>query len=83
MKNFKFELGLEVKEVITGYEGVIMGRSQFLTGCNQYGILAKKLESGKPAGWVWFDESRLKLTGLKIVLPVDDPGFDGNHPTKH
>lgn len=81
---FKFELGDEVKEVITGFQGVIMGRSQYLTGCNQYGLLSRKLDNNKPNNWVWFDEVRLVPTGKKkIEFSIEEPGFDGSYPHQH
>jgi hypothetical protein len=85
MNSFKFELGIEVKEIVTGFTGIIMGRSQYLTGCNQYGLLSRQLsKENTPEKWVWFDENRLQATGEKIELPkIEDPGFDGNHPNKY
>jgi hypothetical protein len=35
-KTFKFDLGVTVKDVIHGFEGVVTGRCQYLTGCTQY-----------------------------------------------
>lgn len=36
--NFKFENGQTVKDRVTGFKGVILGRTQYATGCIQYGI---------------------------------------------
>jgi hypothetical protein len=72
---FKFELGQVVKEKITGFTGVIMGRTDYITGCKQYGLLSQKLDktTGKPLDWHWFDEERLVVAGKKISL-VDSIG---------
>lgn len=84
---FKFDLGERVKDVVTGFSGVIMGRSDFLTGCNQYGITPTKLnKDGKRADWEYFDENRLVKIGKGIKLPTPKDkkvvrGFDGNYPT--
>lgn len=42
-QEFKFNLGEEVEDVITGFSGMIMSRIQYLTRCNQYGITQRKL----------------------------------------
>lgn len=57
---FKFELGETLKDIITGFHGVVMGRTQYATGCNHYGLVSRDLDKdGKPKDWQWFDESRL------------------------
>ena len=73
---FKFELGVKVKDVVTGFSGVVMSRTQHLTQCNQYGISPAELtKEGKRPDWEWFDENRLIETGgKKIVLPNQDRG---------
>lgn len=70
MKDFKFELGIKVKDIITGFPGVIMGRADYLTGCNQYAVSPTDLnKEGKCRYWEWFDENRLKVVpGKKIEL---------------
>lgn len=59
-KMFKFKLGEKVKDTITGYEGIVMARTEYWTGCNRYGVLSPKLtKDNKPAAWEWFDEPLL------------------------
>ncbi len=90
MNKFKFELGERVKDVVTGFVGVIMSRAEFLTGCAQYGVTSTKLDKdGKRHEWEYFDENRLVLFGKGIKLPTDKEskekpvkGFDGNYPSK-
>lgn len=89
---FKFELGTRVKDVITGMSGVVMGRSNFITGCDQYGISPTKLgKDGTRPDWEYFDENRLVVSGKGIKLPKDKEdktgtkkvrGFDGNLPDR-
>lgn len=74
---FKFGLGVKAKDTITGYEGVIMGRTEYLTGCCQYGLLKQQLTNeGKIPAWVWFDESRLEAIPAKPV-EVDENSEPG------
>lgn len=89
---FKFELGTRVKDIITGMSGVVMARSNFITGCDQYGISPTKLNKDeKRPDWEYFDENRLVVNGKGIKLPEDKEekagkkkvrGFDGNLPNK-
>jgi hypothetical protein len=75
MKNFGFELNQEVKDVVTGFKGIIMGRTEYNTGCIQYGVLPQELgEGGKVPDWHWFDETRLIATGKKIEIQRADGG---------
>lgn len=64
---FKFTLGSEVKCTITGYKGVVIGRTQWLHGCNTYMVKSKGLKDGKPMDSVAFDEAALEL-----VKPVKE-----------
>lgn len=81
--NFKFELGVRVKDVFTGLQGIVMARSNFITGCDQYGICDTKLtKDGKRPDWEYFDENRLVIFGKGMKLPEDKTipkvrGFDG------
>ena len=73
------ELGVVAKDVVTGFEGVVMGRAQYLTGCDQYMVKPQGLDKdGKVRDSVWFDENRLEVTNHEsLVLPGDterDPG---------
>ncbi len=68
MKKFKFELGQKVKDKFTDYEGIIMARIQYLTGCVQYHVLNQELDKdGDIRDWLSFDENRLKLVQKKAV----------------
>ncbi len=57
------ELGDEVKSIITGHKGVVIGISEWLTGCRTVGVKATKMEKdGKEAENIWHDEVTLKIT---------------------
>jgi len=58
---YKFENGVEKKDCVTGFSGTIVGRSDYLTGCNQY-LLQPKVKTGVDGeyqGGKWFDENRI------------------------
>lgn len=73
---FKFELNIEVKDRVTGFKGIILGRTEYSTGCVQYGVCPQKLKAdGSAPDWVWYDETRLVATGksLKVEKAVGGP----------
>jgi len=57
------KLGDEVKDKVTGFEGIAMARTEYLYGCVLIGVLLKVLskDEGKPIDWVWFDEQCLDI----------------------
>jgi hypothetical protein len=73
---FKFKLGADVKDIVTGFKGIIAGRTQYLTGCNRYCIQDRKLDKdGKPRDWIQLDENQLELVKSNAVkLDTTDPG---------
>lgn len=79
---FKFNLGDTLKDIITGFEGVAMARSQYFTGCHHYGLCPSELtKDGKEPDWMWVDESRLALVDekTKVLFNADSPS-SGPHP---
>jgi hypothetical protein len=67
----KFELGEELQDVVTGYKGIVMGRTDYFTGCVHYGLAARELKDGKTLDWEWFDETRLSKIGNGIRFEVE------------
>jgi hypothetical protein len=73
----KYELGMELRDIITGFRGIVVGRTEYLTGCNHYGLAPRKLlDTGKPQEWEWIDESRLVATG-KVLDGYESPRTSG------
>jgi hypothetical protein len=72
LNEFKFGLGDEVKDKITGFKGIVRVRSQYLTGCNVYGLQSSKLtKEQKPGEWNYFDEELLlNVKKEKISLHI-------------
>ena len=61
MSQFKFGNGQVCRDLVTGFQGTVTGRADYLTGCRQY-VLTPKVKDG--GDWVegrWFDENRLEL----------------------
>jgi hypothetical protein len=67
---FLHELGIEVKDKITGFQGIVVVRSQHMFGCNTYGVMPQALKDGKRIDTDWFDEGRLERVSMGIQ-PAD------------
>lgn len=71
---FKFNLGDVVRDVITGYCGIMVVRCQWLHNCNTYGIKVRELKDGKPLDLEYFDEPQLKLVTEKVMEAKQETG---------
>jgi hypothetical protein len=60
---FLHELGKRGKDKITGFEGVLTARCEFLTGCSRYCIQPTELKDGKPIDSIYFDEAQIEIIG--------------------
>ena len=78
---FKFDLGQELKDSITGFQGVAMVRSEYLTGCNHYGLQSRdQRKDGEPISWVYFDETRLVLVDRVAEKSIGSTGGPCSNP---
>ncbi len=80
---FKFNMGDKAKDIITGFDGFITCRIEFITGCNQYVLQPRVDKAGNLKEPQQFDENRLELVKTKgrvesIKIPnytkSDEPG---------
>lgn len=76
------ELGDRVKDVITGYEGIVNGRTKWLTGCDTIGILPTELDKdGKTREPMWVDVTRIEVIEKgAIKLGKGDKSEDNGGP---
>jgi len=77
-----FELGEVLRDKITGFEGVCLGITHYLTGCTHCGLQAQKLDDkGAPGDWQWFDTTRLEsVKGVNDDLKGKSGGPQPNAP---
>ena len=61
------ELGQNARDKITGFEGIITGRAEYLTGCTQFALAPKALPDGSIRATEWFDEGRVEVMGTAIT----------------
>ena len=88
-KEFEFEVGSRVEDKITGVKGLVIGRADYISGCNQFLMQPdqskqEKKDNAKPDS-IWFDGPRLKrLPGSPLVVDVREKrtGADGTAPVK-
>lgn len=70
------DLGLRGRDKVTGFEGIITGRAQYIYGCDQY-VLVPPVKDGKCGENQWFDEGRIEVLGPGLnaeSVRVDKPG---------
>ena len=72
-KPAKFILGQRVRDTVTGFEGIAIGRVVYINGCHQYLVKprceVKKDEPMKqPEGW-YIDDQSLELVDQGILDP--------------
>ena len=64
------KLGVEVRDKVTGFKGIVVGEANYLYGCTRHGISPKVSKDGKRQEIEWFDEGRLEIIG-KGILPKE------------
>lgn len=79
---FKFSLGDKVKDNITGFIGIIVGRTEWLNGCIRYSLQPIKLKDGAPQETQAFDEDQLELVTAKKKAVVKRTGGDRKDPKR-
>lgn len=65
-------LGDKVRDTVTGLEGIVTSRSEFLNGCIRVGIQPQEVKDGKPADSVWVDEPQCEVVKAAVVEGFGD-----------
>lgn len=79
----KVKLGQKVKDVITGFTGIITGHVEYISGCNQSLLQPPVKPDGDYVESRWFDDDRMLMVDEKPVeLPIENPGFDTAAPRR-
>ena len=63
ISNTEVKNGDLVRELVTGYEGVVVSRTEFLNGCIRVSIQARDLKDGKPVEPLHADVEQLSIIG--------------------
>ena len=64
---FKFELGSRVRCVVTGFKGIVTGRSEYMNGCVNYCVKPPINEKGEMVEGQWLDEPQLELMDVGLA----------------
>lgn len=65
-------LGNRVRDVYTKFEGVAIGRTDWLYGCSRIAVQSLELKDGKPIDAEWFDEQRLEVVRPEAPTVSED-----------
>lgn len=65
--SFKFRRGEYLSDIITGFTGVVVARTDSLTGCNQYCLQPPLDKDGKHVEAAWVDEHSLQYDSSRIA----------------
>jgi len=58
---YRPKLGEKARHKISGFEGIVTGHAEYLTGCDRYQLLPEGVDKdGKPREAEWFDDSTLE-----------------------
>lgn len=67
--------GDKAKDIITGFEGIVIARHLYATGCNKVTLQPQECKDGKPVDSQWFDEQHVLLLQAGVIVfknVVDD-----------
>lgn len=64
----KIDLGSRVKCKITGFEGVVIARTEWLSGCTRVTVKPEKLKDGKTIEAETFDEPEVEVIGVHRMV---------------
>lgn len=73
----EIQLGHTAKDKVTGFEGTLVGRADYLYGCTQYCLCPTVDKDGKVRDSQWFDEGRIQVAGSGIApaqVQAERPG---------
>lgn len=74
----QIQVGMKVKDKITGFAGTVTGVVQYISGCNQALVVPPAREDGSLIGGEWFDLQRLEITNSNVLVLDNSatPGAD-------
>jgi hypothetical protein len=79
----RINLGDKVRDRISSYEGVMIARCEYLTGCAQIGIKPQGMKTdGGTHDLLYFDEPFVELVEKNVVQPVEPRDADAGGPAQ-
>ncbi len=83
---FKYELGVQVRDIVTKSVGITLCREEWLNGCIRYGTQAEMDKDGNVPELRWIDEGQLELIEVKVTVKkkrTGGPSIDKPSPMSH
>jgi hypothetical protein len=65
-----FTMGNKVRDLVSGIEGIITGRTEWLNGCVQFIVTPPLDKDGKKQDMLWVDWQQLELVDSGITAHV-------------
>jgi hypothetical protein len=81
----EIEIGQKVTDRITGFTGVVTGKVNYISGCEQALVAPRVDKDGKLVSSEWFDVQRLDAVADHATVVVDNArtlGFDTPAPRR-
>jgi hypothetical protein len=76
------EMGAEVRDTLTGFEGIALARAEYLTGCNQVFVQPRSEKDNEMKTGHWFDVERIeKISDRKVQFSSRRSGADVPAPS--
>ena len=67
----RLELGMEVRDRVTGFQGIITARTTYLNACSRLTVSPPVAEKGTLPDSQFFDEPDLVLVGNGVYVPPE------------
>lgn len=68
------ELGKEVADKVSGFQGIAPSRCEYLNGCIQYGVTPKVVIDGKYPDTQYLDENQIEIIGDGVEVESKKTG---------
>jgi hypothetical protein len=79
-QDFRFQRGDHVRDLITGFSGVVISRADSITGCDRFCVQPQDLDNGKMIDSVWIDDHCLEYDPRYVGQKVDLHARDNQPP---
>lgn len=66
------ELGDKVVDIVTGQNGIVLGKTVYLFGCVHVCVQPQEVKDGKAAESIWVDESRVTVLAAGAIKAPDN-----------
>ncbi len=69
----KTSLGVRARDLVTGLEGIITGRADYLNGCTQFCVKPPLNKDGETVDGIWIDSGQLEFVDIGLADQIPGP----------